>query len=304
MREIRAQLEGPDAEPGRVAAADVARIILGLERAIARAAYLVLGRARRGTTGRHSQAVESAARLRFLGTERGSFVELLGLPDTADPSDEELPIPVADLSSMAFRRLLDLITSEDPETDSQLAAAIAKMASELGIGDRNTSITLIESDSLIGGEPRRAKIDAEVRERMQRISERRPDVRDETLVGVLFEADFEGNTAKLRLASGGVVTVSFAPELADEIQEALRSQTGVEGLVHYDARTTQARTVELRAIVRSVQLEFNSDAFWQPLRFDTLQIEQDTTGLVEPDELAINDLTADERAVFLAALAE
>ena len=304
MREIRAQLEGPDAEPGRVAAADVARIILGLERAIARAAYLVLGRPRRSTTGRHSQAVESAARLRFIGSERGSFVELLGLPDTADPSDEELPIPVADLSSAAFSRLLDIITSEGEEADSQLAAAVAQMASELGIGDRNTSITLIDSISPTGGQPRRAKIDAAVRERMQRISERRPDVRDETLVGVLFEADFEGNTAKLRLASGGVVTVSFETDLADEIQEALRSQTGIEGLVHYDGRTAQARTVELRAVVRNVQLELNADTFWQPLSFEALKNEQNTTGVVEPNELAIGDLTDDERAAFLAAFAE
>ncbi|MCM4081922.1 hypothetical protein [Paractinoplanes hotanensis] len=304
MREIRAKLEGPDAEPGRVAAADVARIILGLERAIARAAYLVLGRPRRGTTGRHNQAIESASRLRFIGVEAGSFVELLGLPDSAEPSDEELPIPVADLSFMAFSRLLDVITSDDPETDTQLAAAVARMASELGIGDRNTAITLIDSTSFVAGEPRRARIDAAVRTRMQQISERPPAARDETLVGVLFEADFEGNTAKLRLASGGVVTVSFAADLADEIQEALRSQTGVEGLVHYDMRTAQARNVELRAIVRSVQLEFDADSFWQPLSFDALRAEQNTSGFVQPDELAIDDLTDAERDAFLVALAE
>lgn len=304
MKEIRAQLEGPDAEPGRVAAADVARIILGLERAIARAAYLVLGRPRRGSTGRHSQAIESAARLRFVGSQHGSFIGVLALPDAADPSDEELPISVADLSSMAFSRLLDAITSEDPGTDSQLAAAVAQMASELGIGDRNNSITLIDDTSAVPGRQRRAKIDAAVRERMQRISERRPDTRDETLVGVLFEADFEGNTAKLRLASGGVVTVSFASDLADEIQEALRSQAGIEGVVHYDTRTTQARTVELRAIVRNVQLALHSEAFWQPLDFTELQNDQDTTGRVDPDDLAIGDLTEDERRAFLAALAE
>jgi hypothetical protein len=178
------------------------------------------------------------------------------------------------------------------------------MASELGIGDRNTAITLIDDTPLRGPAPRRATIDAAVRERMQRISDRRPDVRDETLVGVLFEADFEENSAKLRLASGGVVTVSFVSDLADEIQEALRSQTGVEGLVHYDARTAQARSVELRAIVRSVQLELHSDVFWQPLDFEALQNEQGTTGLVEPNELEILDLTDDERAAFLAAFAE
>ena len=304
MKEIRAQLEGPDAEPGRVAAADVARIILGLERAITRAAYLVLGRPRRGTTGRHSQAIESAARLRFVGSQSGSFIGVLALPDSVDPSDEELPISVADLSSMAFSRLLDAITSQDPGTDIQLAAAVAQLAAELGIGDRNEAITLIDGSPAESEEPRTVKIDVVVRERMQRISERRPNTRDDTLVGVLFEADFEGNTAKLRLASGGVVTVSFASHLADEIQEALRSQAGIEGLVHHDARTTQARTVELRAIVRNIQLALHSEEFWLPLDFADLQDQLNTTGRVDPDDLAIDDLTDDERTAFLAALAE
>lgn len=198
MRTVRAKLEGADAQPGRVAAADVARIILGLERAIARAAYLVLGRPRRGVTGRHAQAIESAARLRFVGAEHGSFVEVLALPDGAEPSDDELPISVADLSSLAFDQLLHAITSDDPQLDAELATVVAKMAADLGIGDRNTSITLVADYAGGGPGPRRATIDAAVRARMQRLGERRPTSREETLAGVLFEADFEGNTAKLR----------------------------------------------------------------------------------------------------------
>jgi hypothetical protein len=304
MRIVRAQLEGVDAEPGRVAAADVARIILGLERAIARAAYLVLGKARRGT-GRHRQAIESAARLRFVGVERGSFVELLALPDAAEPSDEEFAISAADLSSLAFGRLLDAITSGDPATDAELAAAVAQMASELGIGDRNTSITLIDESVMSPGDaPRRATIDAAVRERMQRLGEQLPVSRDETLVGVLFEADFEGNTAKLRLANGSVVTVSFSADLADDIQEALRSRARLDGLVRYDPRTAQASSVELRTVVRSTQLPLDIDSFWQLQTFAGLQAAQGTTGRVDPANLGISDLTDDERAAFLAALAE
>jgi hypothetical protein len=304
MRIIRAQLVGVDAEPGRVAAADVARIILGLERAIARAAYLVLGKPRRGTTGRHSQAIESAARLRFVDVESGSFVQLLALPDSAESSDESLPISVADLSVMAFGRLLDAITGGEPDADTELAAAVAQMAMELGIGDRNTSITFADDSATGAGKPRRATIDASVRERMQRLSHGRPTSRDETLVGVLFEADFEGNTAKLRLANGGAVTVTFAPELADSIQEALRSRTRLEGLVHYHPRTAQVSSVELRALVRNEQLELDVDSFWRPHPFAELQAEQGVTGRVEPGDLGIDDLTDDERAAFLAAIAE
>ncbi|MGC5019979.1 hypothetical protein [Micromonospora sp. DT47] len=304
MRIVRAQLEGIDAEPGRVAAADVARMILGLERAIARAAYLVLGKPRRGT-GRHSQAIESAARLRFVGVERGSFVEVLALPEAADPTDEELPFSVSDLSQLAFDRLIDAITSGAPESDAELAAAVAQMAAELGIGDRNTSITLVdEFATRAGQEPRRARIDAAVRERMQRVGDQAPASRDETLVGVLFEADFEGNTARLRLANGSVVTVNFSPNLADNIQEALRSRARLEGHVSYHPRTAQATSVELRAVSRSTQLELDVDSFWESHTFAGLQAAQGITGRVDPAALGITDLTDDERAAFLAALAE
>lgn len=304
MRIVRAQLEGVDAEPGRIAAADVARVILGLERAIARAAYLALGRARRGATGRHSHAVESAARLRFVGVEHGSFVEVLALPDTAEPSDDVLPISVADLSSMALGRLLEAITEGSAETDVELAAAVAQMASELGIGERNTSITLVCDSVPPGGAPSRATIDAAVRERMRWLGGERPTGREDTLVGVLFEADFEGNKAKLRLPDGGVVVVNFSADLADDIHEALRSRTRLQGLVRYHPRTTQASSVELRSVDRSMQLTLNADAFWRSPTFAELQEEQRTTGHVDPGDLKVSGLSDDERAAFLAALAE
>ena len=303
MRIIRAHLEGVDAEPGRVAAADVARIILGLERAIARAAYLVLGRSRRGG-GRHSQAIENASRLRFVGVDSGSFVELLALPDSAEPSDDELPISVADLSSQAFDRLLDVIAKGGPETDVELAAAIAQMAAELGIGDRNTFITLIDDSSISNKQAlRQATIDVSVKERMQRISAQPSPAKDEALVGVLVEADFEGNTARLRLTDGRAVSVNFSHDLADAIQEALRSRAMFEGIVSYHPRTSQATNVELRAVVRSTQLPLDADSFWRREAFADLQAAQGTTGRVNPADLAIGDLTDDERAAFLAALA-
>jgi hypothetical protein len=303
-RVIRAQLEGSEAELGRVAAADVARIILGLERAIARAAYLVLGKSRR-RTGRHSQAIESAARLRFIGVERGSFVELLALPDSAEPTDDELPISVADLSAQAFGRLLEVITRGDPDTDAELAAAVAQMATELGIGDRNTAITLAdESAEGYTGNLRRATIDMSVRERMQRLSTQSPSAKDQALVGVLVEADFEGYTARLRLAHGDAVTVNFSPDLADDIHEALRVRARFDGLVYYHPRTAGAISVELRSVVRNTQLALDVESFWRSTSFSELQAEQQTTGRVDPTDLAMPELTDDERAAFLAALAE
>lgn len=302
-RIVRAILEGADAQPGQVAAADVARIILGLERAIARAAYLVLGRTRRGT-GRHSSVIESASKLRFVGVEQGSFVELLALPEAGDAVTEKLPFSVADLSAQAFDRLLDAIAGDDPKIDSELAEAVATLAAELGIGDRNSAITLIGVEDASGSPPRQAVIDAAVRARMQRRSEQSPKVKDETLIGVLFEADFEVNTAKLRLGNGNTVMVSFSPDLADDIQEALRSRARFDGLVRYHPRTSQVISVELHTVVRGTQLVLDIDSFWHQQTFEELQGAQGITGRLDPRALGIPDLTDDERAAFLAAIPE
>jgi hypothetical protein len=120
--------------------------------------------------------------------------------------------------------------------------------------------------------------------------------------GLLFEADFEEETARLRLPDGGVVTVAFTPDLADDIHEALRSQARLDGLVRYDSRTSQATHVELRAVERSMQAPLDAEAFWRSESFATLQAAQGRTGHVDPTALAINDLTDRERADFLAAL--
>jgi len=274
-------------------------LILGLERAIARAAYTVLGKRWRGT-GRHAHTIESAARLRFVGVESGSVVGLLGLPDSA-PSEDELPIAVADLSSLAFDRLLDAIAGRTSEVDPELAAAVAQVAAELGIGDRNVSLVL--SDQVSPGDDhikRRATLDVNARRRMQGVGSLAAREKDETLIGVLFESDFEQGTAKLRLGDNAVVVVTFSDDLADDIQEALRSRVGFEGSVRYDPKTSQATSVELRSLLYGTQLALNGEAFWRAKTFAELQADQRTTGLVDPADLAISDLTDEERVAFLS----
>ncbi len=303
-RVIRARLEGADAEPGRVAAGDVARMVLGLERAIAKAAYAVLGRARRGATGGYIQAVESASKLRFVGTEPGSFVGVLALPEAGGDQDTALDFPVDDLSSLAFERLLDAITGQEEAVDSELASAVAAMASDLGIGDRNTSVTLIGFEGDLGQPPRTAVIDVAVRGRMQRLGETPSTLGEETLFGVLFEADFENNSAELRLLEGGTTPVTFPAELADDIQEALRSRTFLEGVVRYNPKTAQAIGVELRAVQHATQLAWEDNSYWESPSYSDLQRMQGKPGRPDPSSLGIDELTDDERTAFIAELAE
>src|SRR5262249_16736232 len=136
--------------------------------------------------------------------------------------------------------------------DPELASAVAQLAADLGIGERNTSVAL-SCDGPPGCVPgvRRVVLDASVRARMQRLSSPQAPAQDQELVGTLVEADFERNTARLRLPAGSSVDVSFSAELSDDIHEALRSKARLVGVVQYNPRTSEVKSVLLRALHRT-----------------------------------------------------
>jgi len=300
LRILQVRFTGPDARPGQIAAADVARVITGLERAIARAAYLALGRPRQGATGRYTAAVTAASRLRFVGTEAGSFVGLLALPDQEQVDCGVLDLEVEDLSRSAFDRLIAFIQRPGEDGDVQLAAAVAQLADELGIGERTDTLTLGEPD------PARpsAVVDLATRQLMRQLSQRPPSHRDDLVVGVLFEADFERHTARLRAPAGGTVSVTFLPEMDADIQQALRGEAQLEGRVGYDRSTGVATNIETRAVTRAEQLVIHVGdwSFGENLSVNELQQRQGVKGKVNLAELAADDLTEDERNAFVAAL--
>jgi len=76
---LSVRLTGDDAQLGRVAAGDVARMLLGIERAVARAAGHVIGRQVK-PTGRRGRAIEETTRFRLLSIERGSIVGSSSFP--------------------------------------------------------------------------------------------------------------------------------------------------------------------------------------------------------------------------------
>jgi hypothetical protein len=300
-RVIRATIEGNQAHVGEIAASDVARLILALERALARAAYVALGRERPADTGRHAAAIERATRLRFAGIDRGSFVELLALPDASEPSDDELPITVAALGDAAFEQLLRAL-QPGAEVDRKLAEAVAELGDLLGVGDRNDRVRLEPDDRRVPP----AFIDAGVRSAMRARSQVTPprDGDADTLVGTLVEADFERRTARLQPAAGKAVTVTFAEEMADSIQTTLRSVATVKGLISYDKQTHAARRVELRNIQRAEQLlllEGDYGSFDAPVSVEALRLAQGVEVVGSARDLFNDDLTDDDR-VQLAAL--
>lgn len=310
-RIVQARLVGTDAEPGQVAATDVAAILIGLQAALRRAARLVLGRARPGDKARHARAAEDATRLRFVGIEPGSVLTKLALPDSVSADSDGLPVSVEDLGWQALDKVLSTIVDESATPDRQLAEALGRLAEALGIGDRNSSLTLTSDfDSAAAPVPTRtATIDAAARGRLQPAIAVQFDIKQElggaeTLSGILFEADFESHTAQLRLSDGTTVSVSYGDDLSEQIYEALRDQVRVVGQVSSDRRTSRPISVTLRAIERGSQLSIKASDFWESKTFAQLQAEQGTAAAVEPHTLVIPDLTDDERAAFLAGLAE
>ena len=298
---MRAVLEGDEAEPGRISALDVARLVLGVQTALRRAAHVVLGRPRTATTGRYEAAIEEATKLRFLRVEHGSFAGVLSLPGLPDePPTLDLDVALQDLGYRAFQRLLDVLQNTPENMDQRLAQAIAQLAEDLNVGGRTRWIRL---ESLAHGDraERSAVITEQTRRRMRAVAarhERRPDM----LYGRLMEADFENRTARLRQTTGEAVSITFGPELDNEIQVALRVTNAFVGEVSYDRTTGRAARVSLRAVVAPAeQLELSGVQFHQHRTVTELAAEQGVRGPQDLSLLRSRSVDQDELAAFAAA---
>lgn len=298
-RVLRVGLTGGEARLGRVPASDVAKLLLGVERAVARATGDVVGR-RVKQTDRWGKVIESAVRFRLVGIEEGSVVGVLELPDLRrEPNTLDL-----DTSTLGETGLIAALKTAlgGEDADPDVAGAFVKLADGVGVGSRYDAVSF-ETD--IQGVPERIVVDAPARQRLSEVAEQAaPEARADTLVGVLVEADFERFTARLRAADGQPVAVNFDEDQADEIQEALRSAAEFIGEITYDAHTSRAVRVELRATTRAEQLAMSLEAgeFWWDVTIDDLRVERGISAVTDTTELGDPELTNEEADAFLAAL--
>lgn len=263
--EFRATLHGSDATLGVVRARDVARLIAGLESAVAAAAYATLGKPRKGSTGRHRSAIEAASRLRFQNVEPGSVVAVLRLPHLAEATIDTFEVGVDDLAGAAFDRIVASFELPDDQVDPGIARALADLGQELGIGERHDELLLTSARATGQG-----RLNGEARERMRRLADAPLGHQPDVLVGTLREADFDRRTARLHTSTGETVVVDFPADLDDQIQEALRGKATFEGIISFDPTTTTVKRVELRRISNPDPLPFDTSAFWQTTSVEAL----------------------------------
>lgn len=291
---VRVRLVGGQAELGLVAASDVAKLLLGVERAVRLAASGILGRT--PTPGRWIGLIEQVASFRLVGVERGSVIGVLELPEL-DVSDEMLALDVSHLGEDA----LNVVSATAAgDLDDQLAASgLVQLADEIGVGVRCDALQLDVQDARAP-----VVIDVSVRERLREVADRPARPRADTVVGTLVEADFERGTARLRAVGQRPVRVSFNDDLADEIQEALRRPAELVGEVTYDRETGVARSVALRRIspAEQLMLGLETEDFWLESSFEDLRQQQGVGPADNLDALSDDELTDEEADEFLAAL--
>jgi hypothetical protein len=295
---LRVRLEGEEAELGRVAATDFARLLLGTQSAIQRAAGHVIGRALR-ETGRPGKTIEDSTRLRLVAIERGSVVAVLEAPERATDPDS-LDLTDRGLGELAIDKALGTVAGDEHDMPD-VAEAFVRMADDIGIGRRYDAVSFERSHDR---HDHPVRIDSSSLERLKAEARRPATTKDDSVIGVLVEADFENGTARLRGSGGTRTQVQFAPELADEIQRALREPARLRGEVLYDPKTSEARAVELRQIVRGDQLALGLDPgdFWTSRTVEEIADEMGIGAIRSVEALRDREATDDEVDRMLAAI--
>lgn len=284
---VRATLAG-GAGLGEVPAIDVARLIEGLVGVVVQAAGSVVGK-QVAATGRHAKIVELASRIRLLEVTTGS-VQIAVRPARFDEDPDALGLDVANVSEDALRVAVR-VASTHAELYPEVAAAWAEAIEPFHLGVAYQAMR-VEIDGA-----QAVTIDRARGERLRALAVANlPKVSRRTLQGVIYAANFETMTGRLRTPAGRSVEVQFDLEHADAVKEALRDMATVEGEAKYDPTTTRIVSIRLHEIDRPYQL--TADHFWGHRGIAELAAEQGVTVVKSADELVAGEISDREWAAF------
>ena len=292
------RLAGENARLGEVYVSDLARLLGGVERVVGRTAAQLAGR-KPGMSGPLPQSIAKATRLRLSSLSAGSLVIELELPDT--PTDEaHLDLNDARLGESAVHTALKVLAGSEggfPDT----VAAWNQLAEDISIGERYDALTCtLPSDS-----PQEAVLDAAARTRLAVAARQRPtgDKAGE-LTGVLYEANFEKCTGHLRTPLGEAVRVRFDDEQANEIKEALRENSRLEGQITYTDEAADVVSVEAIEVVQPQRPALGTALgdFWNTRSLAELAEAQGVEVVVDVETLQDESISVEEADAFITAL--
>lgn len=292
-------LEGDAARLEDVPAQDIARLIEGAIRSIARAAELVSGRTP-GLAGRRGAAVEEATRFRLVEIRAGSVAVVLRAPERATTSGLELEDER--LTELAINQTLDALEGDLIDIDPSLASALANLGDELGVGVRYETVRFDVGTR--SGVVRTCRLDQAVHTRLRQIVQKPLPAASSAVYGTLVEADFENFTARLRTPTNRRVKIAFTNENADVIQNVLRQKAEFDGVVTYDPNTKEASSVEMHSVVRTdqVHLELDESGFWGNYTVAELATEQGVVVSEHVSDLHATDIGHDDFDSFFEVL--
>jgi hypothetical protein len=280
-----------------VPAEDVGIFIIELVRVVARAAGYALNRPVKDT-GRFESLVKSASQVRIQSIESSSvLVTIAPSKSEAFFLGDNLGLDAKDVSEQALVIASDTVKSAGARYPD-VARVWVDLADRVGIGKRYERVVIVEAGDLP------VILDAKVTERLRDVSERTlHGMGTDVVDGVLFAADFEKLTAKLRLGDKSLVDVAFDLEHADDIKQALRNRTTIAGHAEYSRKTHRILSVRLQRLDKPQQLTLGGE-FWVETSARQLLEEQGVTRPLDPAWFRIDGITPSEWDEYFEALAE
>lgn len=277
-----------------VPAADVAAFITGVVRLVARAAGHAVGRPVK-ETGRRESIVDMASRVRLQSIRSGSVaISVLPALGPAFPIGDSLALVAETASERALSIVYQAVGSSSASYPD-VAALWAEVGEGLGIGERYTGISIEPVDRA------RVTLDRPAIDRLRATAQHAQRAVTRNLVtGVLYEADFEAFTAKLRDPTRSSVSVKFDAGSAGAIKEALRGRTTLVGHVTYDAKAGRVVSVRVERVEEPLQL--TADDFWAEKSVESIVREQGIQALDDAASLRMDGVSDEDWATFFEAL--
>lgn len=277
-----------------VPAEDVATFIHEVVRVVARAAGHAVGRPVKDT-GRYEAIVKAASNVRIQSiTSSSVHVTMLPSHHEVIQLGDNLGLDAESVSERALAIARD--AAQDAAAYPDVATAWVELAERVGVGKRYTRVVVSAAK-----DDRRAVLDAPAVDRLRRVADDTLRAMATDMVrGVLYAANFETLTAKLRNQRGDVVDVDFDMDHAADIKEALRNPTTISGSATYDRRTNRIVSVRLEAIAQPVQLL--ADDFWTDRTVDQLLADRAVRPLRDPTKMRLADVSDEEWESYFEAL--